>query len=87
MRASHLYTGLFLVPWMVVYAVSAFCINHATWFSDPPKTGPKWEVVRETEFILDAAFPQSPHQQAKAILKSLALDGAYRIPGDPQADL
>ena len=23
MRASHLYTGLFLVPWMVVYAVSS----------------------------------------------------------------
>jgi hypothetical protein len=24
MRALHLYTGLFLVPWMTVYAVSAF---------------------------------------------------------------
>ena len=28
MRALHLYTGLFLVPWMTVYAVSAFCLKH-----------------------------------------------------------
>ena len=27
MRWAHLYTGLFLVPWMLVYAVSAFCLN------------------------------------------------------------
>lgn len=26
MRALHLYTGLFLVPWMTVYALSAFCL-------------------------------------------------------------
>ena len=86
MRASHLYTGLLLVPWMIVYAVSAFCLNHSAWFSNPPKTGPKWEVVRETEFTPDAAFPQDPHQQAQAILKHLDLDGAYRIPGDPLAN-
>lgn len=86
MRASHLYTGLFLAPWMTVYAVSAFCLNHSTWFSDPPKTGATWSVVRETEFPLDAAFPEDPHQQAEAILKYLGLDGAYRIPGDPKAN-
>jgi len=27
MRALHLYTGLFLVPWMTVYAVSAFWLT------------------------------------------------------------
>ena len=33
MRAGHLYTGLFLVPWMAVYATSAFCLNHNSWFT------------------------------------------------------
>lgn len=85
MRAAHLYTGLLLVPWMIVYATSAFCINHKTWFTGPD-AGPKWEVVRETEFPLDAEFPEDPQQQVKAILKHLDLDGAYRMPGDPQAN-
>jgi hypothetical protein len=35
MRALHLYTGLFLVPWMTVYAVSAFCLNHNEWIASP----------------------------------------------------
>ncbi len=65
MRASHLYTGLLLIPWMIVYAISAFCINHAAWFTDPPKTGPKWEVQRETTFALDAPLAKDgrPVQQ------------------------
>ena len=83
MRASHLYTGLLLVPWMMVYAVSAFCLNHSSWFVDPPRTGPKWEAVRETDFPIDAEFPEEPHQQVRAILKHLDLAGAYRIAGDP----
>ena len=34
MRGLHLYTGLFLVPWMTVYATSAFCLNHKEWFTE-----------------------------------------------------
>jgi hypothetical protein len=86
MRAAHLYTGLLLVPWMVVYAVSAFCINHKTWFAGPDKPGPTFEVVREADFPLDAAFPQEPREQVRAMLAYLDLDGAYRIAGDPQAN-
>jgi len=87
MRALHLYTSLLLVPWMIVYAVSAFCLNHSTWFSDPARgTGPKWEPVSEVEFPLDDQFPEDPKQQARAILKHLDLEGAYRIGGDPAAN-
>lgn len=82
MRALHLYTGLFLVPWMMVYAVSAFMLNHSTWFVGPPGVGPKWEPVREVEFPIDDKFPQEPDQQARAILKHLDLAGAYRITGN-----
>ena len=28
LRWIHLYTGLFLLPWMLVYGASAFCLNH-----------------------------------------------------------
>jgi hypothetical protein len=87
MRAAHLYTGLLLVPWMAVYAVSAFCLNHYKWFSDPARgTGPKWELEREVDFPIDDQFPEDPNQRARAILNHLDLAGAYQIAGDPASD-
>ncbi|MEZ6188121.1 MAG: hypothetical protein R3F62_24320 [Planctomycetota bacterium] len=38
LRRLHLYTGLFLVPWVCVYAVSAILFNHGTWFSERTQT-------------------------------------------------
>jgi hypothetical protein len=86
MRASHLYTGLLLVPWMTVYAVSAFMIHHSTWFVGAPPNGTKWELMREMDFPLDNEFPQEPNEQARAILKHLDLAGAFRIGGDPASN-
>jgi hypothetical protein len=86
MRASHLYTGMFLVPWMIVYAVSAFCLNHSAWFVERFQPAQKWEVERETDFAPDAAFPADPDGQAQAILAALDLEGAYRITGVPDAN-
>ena len=85
MRASHLYTGMFLVPWMMVYAVSAFCLNHGEWFTERLQLAPKWEVVRELDFAADRAFPQVPEEQAAAILDHLHLEGPHRIMGVPNA--
>jgi hypothetical protein len=33
-RRTHLYLGLFLLPWAVLYGVTAFLFNHPTMFSD-----------------------------------------------------
>ena len=35
-RRLHLYTGLFLFPWAVLYGVTAFLFNHPTAFADAP---------------------------------------------------
>jgi hypothetical protein len=35
-RRGHLYLGLFLFPWAVLYGVTAFLFNHPTAFSDQP---------------------------------------------------
>ena len=48
-------------------------------------TPPKWEVVREVEFVPDDTFPRAPAEQARAILQLLDLDGAHRIQGRPNA--
>lgn len=33
-RRLHLYTGLFLLPWVFLYGVTGVLFNHPTWFSD-----------------------------------------------------
>jgi hypothetical protein len=80
MRAGHLYTGLFLVPWMAVYATSAFCLNHNSWFTPWLGKPQPWETVREVRFAADAA-DQDPERQARAVLQAVDLDGPHRIQG------
>ena len=84
MRTVHLYTGIFLVPWMLVYASSALCLNHGQWcrelFGIQP---PKWEVVRQESFRPTDSFPHEPERQAAALVKHVGLDGPHRIQGKP----
>ena len=83
MVALHLYTGLFLVPWMIVYAVSAFCLNHNEWFTEGLDFAQKWENIQELEFTPDSEFPQTPEERAVAILSHASLEGPHRILGEP----
>lgn len=80
MRGLHLYTSMFLVPWMVLYAVSGFLVNHNEWFMG--RFQPKWEVTQEADFHPDAHFPQESPDQAHAILQVVGLDGAHQISVD-----
>lgn len=71
MRTLHLYTGLFLVPWMMVYAASACCLNHGPWMAKTFDIAPpKWQQIRPP----DDAFPAVAEDQAQAILRYLDLD-------------
>ena len=82
MRALHLYTSMFLVPWMMVYAISAFFLNHNEWFTEKLQLRPDWKVLQETDFDPGSAFPEESEGQARAILQELDLDGAHRIGSD-----
>lgn len=87
LRWIHLYTGLFLLPWMLVYGASAFCLNHNQWFIEKLNVTPiHWKIERQVDFTPDDSFPHEPVQQAKAIVKFLGLDGAHRIIGRPNAN-
>ncbi|MHC4169927.1 MAG: PepSY domain-containing protein [Planctomycetota bacterium] len=87
LRWIHLYTGLFLIPWILVYGASAFCLNHNQWFRKKLKiTPPTWDVKREVDFTPDDNFPSEFKQQAAAIVKFLDLDGAHRPIGKPNAN-
>ena len=81
----HLYTSLLLVPWMLVYAVSAFCLNHHDWVTKGFGLESKWTVVQKQKFTPDATFLQAFEAQAQALLKLLALEGPHRLAGTPDA--
>lgn len=80
MRALHLYTGLFLVPWFLVYATSGLLINHGPlitkWLGRPQV---QMEVVREESFVAPDDFPHEQPAQAKELLQFLELDGMHRL--------
>ncbi len=63
MRDLHLYTGLFLVPWMTVYAVSAFSLNHREWFTEGLDLAPDWKNVSEVDFTPGPEFPRIPRSR------------------------
>jgi hypothetical protein len=80
MRLTHSYTGLFLIPWLLVYAGSAFCLNHGPWINKTFKiTPPQWQVKKKVEFAPDNTFPELPAAQAKVIMQHLNMKGAHRV--------
>lgn len=73
-----MYMALFLTPWVLMYTVSTFVMNHRDWFRGRPPAPPKWERVSERTY--DGQFPEgaTPAIQARQILMSLELDGAHQ---------
>ena len=84
-RRAHLYLGLVLLPWVVMYGVSSFVISHhASWFkSDKP---PVWEPVFERPYqrpVPDQANNSNDANReqlrvvATEILRENDLEGAF----------
>ena len=77
LRRIHLYAGLFLVPWVLMYALSTMAMNHRALFNDPNAQGPQWEKRMERTF--DGVFPPDAPVplQARTLLAWLEMDGAH----------
>ena len=66
-RRGHLYLGLFLFPWAVLYGVTAFLFNHPTAFSDQPTTSFGKEALSGTPLEI----PPSPQTMAEQVVAKL----------------
>lgn len=66
-RRGHLYMGLFLFPWAVLYGVTAFLFNHPTAFSDAPSVTFGAAALKGTPL---ETLP-SPSEQAEQVVKAL----------------
>jgi hypothetical protein len=87
-RRTHLYLALFLAPWVLMYAMSTFVMNHRAHFIEKYGRGPApW--VKERELPYEGALPEqaSPRDAARQLLDSLDLDGAHSVNRRPDGTL
>ncbi len=80
-RRAHLYLGLFLMPWLLMYGVSSFIVIHQAWFSsDQPGREVLFEKAYSRPVDLQGAN-NSPELRAAAqeILKECNLEGAFWV--------
>lgn len=77
LRRIHLYAGMFLAPWALMYALSTIAMNHRALFQDNGEAAPQWHT--RSEHVFRGAFPSdaSPRLQAQAILAWLGMEGAH----------
>jgi hypothetical protein len=66
-RRAHLFSGLFLLPWVLVYGVSAFLFNHPGAFPDQPTRSFGAEAIRGTPL---ESLPR-PDELARQVVEAL----------------
>lgn len=80
MHALHLYTGLFLWPWMLVYATSGFILNHGAALNERfGHVHQEWRTIRETTYDASAGVPSDKKEQGALILRELNLEGPHSV--------
>src|SRR5690242_20277413 len=81
-RRTHLYLGLFLTPWFLLYAASSVILNHGGWFQTTG-AGPEWTRTFEQSYRLPPITEDSdPWPLAEKILQDRGLAGRYRASFD-----
>ena len=80
LRRIHLYLALFLAPWILMYTVSTFVMNHRALFHGPaPAPAPQFEAEREMVYPGEMPEGATPKQVALQLLATLDMDGAHSV--------
>ena len=81
-RRVHMFTGLFLAPWMLMYALSTLVMTHQEYVNSfYASQNPV--MVKERELDYSRSFPTNLTREAIAqrILNDLSMDGAHSVSG------
>lgn len=85
-RRTHMYLGLFLAPWMLMYGLSTMAMNHRAWFQEYyGGQGAVWEKESERHIAANVAADIAAQPDANAgaarILAELSLEGRFGVRG------
>jgi hypothetical protein len=88
-RRTHLFLGMFLVPWIFVYAFSTFMLNHGPTFRELRPSPDAWTQLWEKDYSEDLPHSQVELREwAGTILEENAIKaGAFGIQRNPQRAL
>jgi hypothetical protein len=76
-RRTHLFLGLILVPWVLMYGISSLMISHMSWFR--PQTPPSWEPMFERPYRHPVPDQVDLRTIGLKILKDNDLEGVFFV--------
>ena len=79
-RRTHLYLGMLLLPWMLVYASSAFLFNHNSYFRQFRAASPAWLPLWEKDCAIEVPPGNDALRETTGrILAGHGLKGAFGV--------
>ena len=82
-RKIHLLLGMFLTPWVVMYALSTMVMQHRELvYGQKQRINPEFKLVSEEAYEASFKAGDDSKEVAKQILKDLDLDGAHSVRGN-----
>lgn len=79
-RRTHLYLGMLMIPWLMVYALSTVLLNHGGYFRQFRAADPQWIPHWEKDYALDLPSGNtSLRETARRILDENGLSGAFGV--------
>jgi len=84
-RRLHLYLGMFLLPWFLMYGASSLPFSHPEWFPDRPP----WKVRADRAYDLDVPPGANLREAGGRVLQDLGIPGAFGAnrPNDRQLNV
>src|SRR5689334_5983050 len=87
-RRTHLYLGIALTPWFLLYAVSSIVLNHGSVKEIGNPAPPKWTRQFEHEYRLPPFTEDTDEWEvAEKVLKDHEMEGRYRTHFDDEENL
>ena len=81
-RRVHMFTGLFLAPWMLMYALSTLVMTHREYVvSFYPSKSPALVTERELDYTRSFPAAATREQIGQQILQDVGLDGTHYLSG------
>jgi hypothetical protein len=81
-RRVHMFTGLFLAPWMLMYALSTLVMAHREYVdSFYSSKSPAMITERELDYSRSFLTNMTRDQIAQQILQDLGMEGAHSVSG------
>jgi len=81
-RRIHMYSGLFLAPWMLMYALSTLVMTHQKYVSSfYSSKNPAMVTERQLDYTRSFPPTTTREQIADQILRDIGLEGAHSLSG------